>query len=108
MSTVERARAKLTVGRKEVKQMEYPIVVRLCNKFVERENALGMKKGKGRDDAAMHYFVGAAQALPDGSEDQRHVIAFLTFGLQCRGYQAIADTLKDSVAQTVAAQEVTR
>jgi hypothetical protein len=86
--------------------MEYPIVVRLCNKFVEREKALGMKKGKGRDEAAMHYFVGAAQALPDGSEDQRRVIAFLEFGLQFRGYQAIAKTLKDKVAQAVASQEV--
>jgi len=70
--------------------MENPIVVKLCHKFIEREKALGMKKGKGRDDAAIHFFCGAANVLT--GEEQRQVCAFIEFGLQYRGYDCIAKT----------------
>lgn len=79
--------------------MENPIVVKLCHAFVKREQALGMKKGRGRDDAAMHFFCGAANVL--AGEEQRAVAAFIEFGLQYQGYSCIAKTVEDVPLEVV-------
>ena len=80
----------------------------LCEKFVERSKALGLK-GKARDAAAVHFFCGAASALSvmvaedsackdaeakainDALRVEANKLAqWVTYMLQYRGYAAVA------------------
>jgi hypothetical protein len=70
---------------------ETNMIKTLCTKFIERSQALGLK-GKKRDDAALHFFVGAAHALllvNPKSEDAQRVKRWLELILQMRGYEAV-------------------
>jgi hypothetical protein len=70
------------------------IVKEIAKAFIERSNALGLK-GKKREDAAMHFFCGAGNALRAGGETQtenfNRVNGWIQFMLQFRGYRAVVE-----------------
>lgn len=70
----------------------HPKIAYLCHRFIARASELVLR-GKKRDEAAIHFFVGAANALDEGSEEQRFVLAFL-FSLQFRGYAQVEEGAK--------------
>lgn len=61
-------------------------VVTLCGLCVERMAALGLK-GKKADDAALHYFVGAASGATLAKDDDlsAKIQAFAMFFVAYRG-----------------------
>lgn len=68
------------------------IVQALARKFVERAEGLGMK-GKSRDDAALHYFIGAAMVaeLTGDMNLARHIGMVAALIISVRGYSAVQD-----------------
>lgn len=64
----------------------------LCKTFKIRSEALSLGKGKRRDEAAMHFFVGAATATQDSLVKQA-ISFFSIFSLAPRGYKAIEEEL---------------
>lgn len=71
------------------------LIKTLCAAFIERSDALGLK-GKKRDDAAMHYFVGAAKALDLAGQDTKRLISWVGFVLQYRGYNGVVEEVKNA------------
>lgn len=63
---------------------------RLARRFIERARALELK-GKARDHAAMHYFVGAAAVLEEAglTDASQHVAVVTMLALAPRGYREI-------------------
>ena len=61
----------------------------LCEKFIERADALGLK-GKKRDDYALEFMIGAATTLAlIGHPEADHVCRCSALLVSTRGYLAI-------------------
>lgn len=67
-----------------------PYLFQLSRQCVERMGALGLK-GNRRDDATIHFFVGAAQGLAwAGQADAAaHVATWTSLVLAVRGYAEV-------------------
>jgi hypothetical protein len=78
--------------------MPHPMVIKLAKTFKTRAEFNNMK-GKGRDNAAIEFFVGAMAALeaPEGGDRAAYdaVAIFTTMLLCTRGYNAILSAAKD-------------
>lgn len=75
------------------------IIKELCEAFVRREREHGgYGKGVKRDNAAIEFFVGAANAVKlttgKDSDDSKELQTWIALILCTRGYAAIAEELK--------------
>lgn len=83
---------------------------KVCIAFVNRAEALGMK-GVKRDEAALHYLLGAYAALEatEQKADANHIGAVCAMVISTRGYSEVhriaQHALKEAHAGLTAAKE---
>ena len=89
-------------GRVASVMPEGQIVLTLCVQYRERAEAL-MLRGKRRDDEALAFFTGAAEALRlvGNVRASQRLLAFVFFRLVSEGYRAVLETI-DRAAERVA------
>lgn len=74
-----------------------PLVIQLCQKWVERAEALKLK-GVKCDDQCLAFFIGAGTglALAGKTEEAAFVNTFAVFGVAFRGHLEVALKLREA------------